>query len=207
MDQPARMAALDSFRNGDVALLIASDVAARGLDIPDVSHVFNFDVPHHADDYVHRLGRTGRAGKTGVAVTLVDWDELPRWSVIDKALDLDCPAPAETYSSSPHLYIELDIPTDISGHVGPAKKSPQRDRRRDDAKPSGRARSRQRTRGGKTATGHVETQPKAENAKKGAASEESTDSAHSGRRRRRRRPRQAAMPSALRASGSSSDVG
>ena len=71
MDQLARMAALDSFRKGDVTLLIASDVAARGLDIPDVSHVFNFDVPHHPDDYVHRIGRTGRAGKTGTAITIV----------------------------------------------------------------------------------------------------------------------------------------
>ncbi len=71
MDQPARMAALDAFRNGDAKLLIASDVAARGLDIPDVSHVFNFDVPHHPDDYVHRIGRTGRAGKSGTAITLV----------------------------------------------------------------------------------------------------------------------------------------
>ena len=71
MDQSARTAALDSFRNGSVALLIASDVAARGLDIPDVSHIFNFDVPHHADDYVHRIGRTGRAGKSGTAITIV----------------------------------------------------------------------------------------------------------------------------------------
>jgi len=71
MDQPARMAALDSFRKGEVSLLVASDVAARGLDIPDVSHVFNFDVPHHADDYVHRIGRTGRAGRSGTAITVV----------------------------------------------------------------------------------------------------------------------------------------
>src|SRR5262245_4966118 len=71
MAQPARMAALDSFRKGDVTLLIASDVAARGLDIPAVSHVFNFDVPYHADDYVHRIGRTGRAGRTGTAITIV----------------------------------------------------------------------------------------------------------------------------------------
>jgi superfamily II DNA/RNA helicase len=71
LDQPARMAALDQFRRGEVALLIASDVAARGLDIPDVSHVFNFDVPHHADDYVHRIGRTGRAGRAGTAITIV----------------------------------------------------------------------------------------------------------------------------------------
>ena len=71
LDQSARTAALDSFRNGEVTLLIASDVAARGLDIPDVSHIFNFDVPHHADDYVHRIGRTGRAGKSGTAITIV----------------------------------------------------------------------------------------------------------------------------------------
>jgi superfamily II DNA/RNA helicase len=71
LDQPARMAALEAFRKGDAKLLIASDVAARGLDIPEVSHVFNFDVPHHADDYVHRIGRTGRAGRSGTAITIV----------------------------------------------------------------------------------------------------------------------------------------
>ena len=71
MDQPARTAALEQFRKGEVALLVASDVAARGLDISDVSHIYNFDVPHHADDYVHRIGRTGRAGRTGTAITLV----------------------------------------------------------------------------------------------------------------------------------------
>jgi superfamily II DNA/RNA helicase len=71
MDQPARTAALDQFRKGELPLLVASDVAARGLDIPEVSHVFNFDVPHHPDDYVHRIGRTGRAGRLGTAITLV----------------------------------------------------------------------------------------------------------------------------------------
>src|ERR1700758_486326 len=71
MDQPARMAALESFRKGEVTLLVASDVAARGLDIPDVSHIYNFDVPMHPDDYVHRIGRTGRAGRAGAAITIV----------------------------------------------------------------------------------------------------------------------------------------
>ena len=71
MDQPARMAALEKFRNGEVTLLVASDVAARGLDIPDVSHIYNFDVPFHPDDYVHRIGRTGRAGRSGTAITIV----------------------------------------------------------------------------------------------------------------------------------------
>ena len=80
LEQSARTAALDSFRKGEVKLLIASDVAARGLDIPDVSHVFNFDVPHHADDYVHRIGRTGRAGKSGTAITIVELRATPsRW--------------------------------------------------------------------------------------------------------------------------------
>jgi superfamily II DNA/RNA helicase len=71
MDQPARMAALEQFRRGDVTLLVASDVAARGLDIVDVSHIYNFDVPYHPDDYVHRIGRTGRAGRSGTAITIV----------------------------------------------------------------------------------------------------------------------------------------
>jgi superfamily II DNA/RNA helicase len=71
MDQPARTAALDQFRKGELPLLVASDVAARGLDIPEVSHVFNFDVPHHPDDYVHRIGRTGRAGRAGTAISIV----------------------------------------------------------------------------------------------------------------------------------------
>jgi superfamily II DNA/RNA helicase len=84
LDQPARMAALDQFRRGDAALLIASDVAARGLDIPDVSHVINFDVPHHADDYVHRVGRTGRAGRSGTAITLVGPADRKAISAIEK---------------------------------------------------------------------------------------------------------------------------
>ena len=71
MDQSARTAALDQFRKGELPLLVASDVAARGLDIPEVSHVFNFDVPHHPDDYVHRIGRTGRAGRLGTAISIV----------------------------------------------------------------------------------------------------------------------------------------
>jgi superfamily II DNA/RNA helicase len=71
MDQPARTAALEQFRKGEVTVLVASDVAARGLDIPEVSHIYNFDVPVHADDYVHRIGRTGRAGRTGTAITIV----------------------------------------------------------------------------------------------------------------------------------------
>jgi superfamily II DNA/RNA helicase len=84
MEQPARMAALEAFRKGEAKILIASDVAARGLDIPEVSHVFNFDVPHHADDYVHRIGRTGRAGRTGTAITIVAPSDQKSVAAIEK---------------------------------------------------------------------------------------------------------------------------
>jgi superfamily II DNA/RNA helicase len=86
MDQPARTAALDQFRRGEITLLIASDVAARGLDIPAVSHIFNFDVPHHADDYVHRIGRTGRAGRSGTAITVVSPADKKSVAAIEKLI-------------------------------------------------------------------------------------------------------------------------
>ena len=89
MDQPARMASLDAFKRGEVALLVCSDVAARGLDIPDVSHVFNFDVPIHPDDYVHRIGRTGRAGKSGTAITLITDEDGKHVQAIEKLIKLD----------------------------------------------------------------------------------------------------------------------
>jgi superfamily II DNA/RNA helicase len=91
MDQSARMAALDQFRRGEVKLLIASDVAARGLDIPDVSHVFNFDVPHHPDDYVHRIGRTGRAGRSGTAITIVAPIDQKSVGAIEKLIGQSIP--------------------------------------------------------------------------------------------------------------------
>jgi superfamily II DNA/RNA helicase len=91
MDQQARMAALEQFRKNEVTLLIASDVAARGLDIPDVSHVFNFDVPHHPDDYVHRIGRTGRAGRSGTAVTIVTPSDQKAVVSIEKLIGQSIP--------------------------------------------------------------------------------------------------------------------
>ncbi|HYA81643.1 MAG TPA: DEAD/DEAH box helicase [Methylocystis sp.] len=99
MDQMARMASLDAFKNGEVALLVCSDVAARGLDIPAVSHVFNFDVPTHSEDYVHRIGRTGRAGRSGAAITLVTPEDKKYVdqieSLIGKAVEWDGPLPSE----------------------------------------------------------------------------------------------------------------
>jgi superfamily II DNA/RNA helicase len=91
LDQTSRTAALEAFRKGDAKLLIASDVAARGLDIPAVSHVFNFDVPHHADDYVHRIGRTGRAGLTGTAITLVAPIDSKSVAAIEKLMNMQIP--------------------------------------------------------------------------------------------------------------------
>jgi superfamily II DNA/RNA helicase len=91
MDQSARTAALDQFRKGELPLLVASDVAARGLDIPEVSHVFNFDVPHHPDDYVHRIGRTGRAGRTGTAISIVTSPDHKSVAAIEKLIGQSIP--------------------------------------------------------------------------------------------------------------------
>ena len=124
LGQGAREHALKAFRTGEVDVLVATDVAARGIDIDDITHVINYQIPDDEQAYVHRIGRTGRAGKTGIAVTLVDWDELSRWTLIDKALGLECPDPAETYSNSPHLYQELGIPAGTKGSIGGPKKSP-----------------------------------------------------------------------------------
>src|SRR5882757_4223320 len=127
LGQIAREKALKAFRAGDIDVLVATDVAARGIDIDDITHVINYQCPDDENTYVHRIGRTGRAGKTGIAVTLVDWDELARWTMIDKTLGLGCPDPVETYSNSPNLHAELDIPTAARGSVGrpaPAKDRP-----------------------------------------------------------------------------------
>ena len=129
LGQGAREKALKAFRTGEVDVLVATDVAARGIDIDDITHVINYQIPEDEQAYVHRIGRTGRAGKTGIAVTLVDWDELPRWTMIDKALGLNNPDPVETYSSSPHLYAELDIPTEAGGSIGKATRTADRPKR------------------------------------------------------------------------------
>ena len=193
LGQSAREKALKAFRTGGIDVLVATDVAARGIDIDDVTHVINYQIPEDEQAYVHRIGRTGRAGKTGVAVTLVDWDELARWAMIDKALNLGCPDPAETYSSSPHLYSELGIPTDATGTVGePAKvrsKRAQADKTVDRPARSSN-RTRRRTRGGKPVTGHPEATTSPEQGT-GDAGEGSGD-AGPAKRRRRRRPRKAA---------------
>jgi superfamily II DNA/RNA helicase len=200
LGQIAREKALKAFRSGDISVLVATDVAARGIDIDDVTHVINYQCPEDEKMYVHRIGRTGRAGRTGVAVTLVDWDELERWTMIDKALGLGSPAPAETYSNSPHLYAELSISTEAASTVGAPRKSPvkRREASRDSdksgsdksaAKPRTRSGNRRRrTRAGQPTTGHPDAGASGTNGEAPAeAPPAAAGTAGTPRRRRRRR--------------------
>ncbi|MEU7378862.1 DEAD/DEAH box helicase [Streptomyces sp. NPDC042207] len=115
LGQGAREQALRAFRNGKVDVLVCTDVAARGIDVEGVTHVINYQSPEDEKTYLHRIGRTGRAGAKGTAITLVDWDDIPRWQLINKALELDFNDPVETYSSSPHLFAEQGIPEGTKG--------------------------------------------------------------------------------------------
>ncbi|MFJ9157389.1 DEAD/DEAH box helicase, partial [Streptomyces griseoviridis] len=115
LGQGAREQALRAFRNGKVDVLVCTDVAARGIDVEGVTHVINYQCPEEEKTYLHRIGRTGRAGNSGTAITLVDWDDIPRWQLINKALELTFNDPPETYSTSPHLFEELRIPAGTKG--------------------------------------------------------------------------------------------
>ena len=167
MSQEARERSMAAFKAGKKEILIATDVAARGIDVDDVSHVINYTVPEDDKAYLHRVGRTGRAGRTGIAVTFVDWEDMHKWHLIARALDMPMD-PEETYSSSPHLFTDLNIPADVKGRLrastaaprtSSAPARPPRDRQRSDKtsstgstgasaidKPAGVARTRQRSR-------------------------------------------------------------
>ncbi len=123
LGQSAREKALGDFKAGKCDVLVATDVAARGIDIDGITHVINYQCPEDEKTYVHRIGRTARAGAHGIAVTFVDWDELARWKMINQVLELGLEEPEETYSSSPHLYEVLDIPTGSTGRITKAKVS------------------------------------------------------------------------------------
>ncbi|CAL9531687.1 DEAD/DEAH box helicase [Streptomyces sp. enrichment culture] len=172
LGQGAREQALRAFRNGKVDVLVCTDVAARGIDVEGVTHVINYQSPEDEKTYLHRVGRTGRAGAHGTAITLVDWDDIPRWQLINKALELDFYDPVETYSTSPHLFADLDIPEGTKGVLPRAERTragldaeeledlgepggrKPRGRRREDERQPERAertrtpRQRRRTRGG-----------------------------------------------------------
>jgi len=140
LGQSAREKALNDFKAGKSDVLIATDVAARGIDIDGITHVINYQCPEDEKTYVHRIGRTARAGAHGIAVTFVDWDELARWKMIDTALVLGLPEPVETYSSSEHLYEMLNIPAGSTGRMTKAR-APQSDKPQSDRKSADRSRS------------------------------------------------------------------
>ena len=213
LNQEQRERAMAAFKAGKKDILIATDVAARGIDVDDVTHVINHTIPEDHDAYLHRVGRTGRAGKTGIAVTFVDWDDMHKWSLINKTLDMGQPEPIETYSSSPHLFTDLDIPAGSKGRLKPtsiipksveAASRPPRERRDGDAAsrpprerregdsasrpPRERRdgdRQRTRTRGAATSAGPTNTGPVDEKPT-GSATQDGTVPAR--RRSRRRRP-------------------
>ena len=117
MAQVAREKALAKFREDKIRVLVATDVAARGIDVRGVSHVINYTCPEDDKTYVHRIGRTGRAGATGMAITFVDWADLHRWKMINKTLDLPFDEPQETYSTSEHLFHDQGIPAGTKGRI------------------------------------------------------------------------------------------
>ncbi len=133
LSQVLREKALKKFRSGAVNVLVATDVAARGIDVEGVTHVINYECPDDDKTYVHRIGRTGRAGASGVAITFVDWADVTRWKVINNTLDLPFAEPEETYSTSDHLYHDLGIDRTVTGRLVPlpARERPARDRDQD----------------------------------------------------------------------------
>ncbi len=156
MSQEARERSMASFKAGKKEVLIATDVAARGIDVNDVTHVINHTIPEDEKTYLHRAGRTGRAGKTGIAVTFVDWADMHKWALINRALEMGIPEPTETYSSSPHLYEELDIPAGAKGRLKstPAAPHVEREPRAASAEGGDRPpRTRTRSRGGSSGGG------------------------------------------------------
>jgi superfamily II DNA/RNA helicase len=199
LGQGAREQALRAFRSGKVDVLVATDVAARGLDVDGITHVINYQAPEDEMTYVHRIGRTARAGASGTAITFVDWDDIPRWKLICDKLNLPFHEPVETYSTSPHIYLELDIPQGITGVLPRGDRTragleaetledlggrqphkpagPKRDGQRPQrsSRPASAPRERTRTRSGQTGEGAP------------AEANSSSDASRAPRKRRRRR--------------------
>ncbi|WP_432070491.1 DEAD/DEAH box helicase [Streptomyces sp. AA1529] len=215
LGQGAREQALRAFRNGKVDVLVCTDVAARGIDVDNVTHVINYQTPEDEKTYLHRIGRTGRAGAYGTAVTLCDWDDIPRWQLINKALDLDFNDPEETYSTSPHLYEALKIPAGAKGILPrtertraglaaeeiedlgePGGRAPGRsgrsgggtERTRPERKPRQRRRTRGALRTGEPGSGQDTAPAGSEPAADGTAASAEGGAARKPRRRRRTRP-------------------
>ena len=199
MPQVAREKALKKFRDGKLKVLVATDVAARGIDVADVTHVINYSCPEDEKTYVHRIGRTGRAGASGIAITLVDWADVTRWKVINKALDLPFEDPQETYSTSEHLFHDQGIPKGTKGRIAPepsaekpAGEARQRAERKERDDRPRRNRSRTRTRSGEKVD---ETSAGGPAASSGEAEDSSQPRNRNRRRRRRTRSGETAQAS------------
>ncbi|GAB3785004.1 DEAD/DEAH box helicase [Nocardioides ungokensis] len=198
MAQVAREKALTKFREDKIRVLVATDVAARGIDVAGVSHVINYTCPEDDKTYVHRIGRTGRAGATGTAITFVDWADLHRWKMINKALDLPFDEPTETYSTSEHLFHDQGIAPGTKGRIVDPAPAPPRSERSDrperggdrPARSRNRNRSRTRSRSGEPVTADAAgSAPEAPAAGAGPSSDESSGEGQQRSRNRRRRRR------------------
>jgi len=194
MQQVAREKALKRFRDGKLRVLVATDVAARGIDVQDVTHVINHSCPEDEKTYVHRIGRTGRAGASGIAVTFVDWADVTRWKVINKTLGLPFDEPTETYSTSEHFFHDMGIAPGTKGRLVPEKPAEPRKPResRDSDAPRTerprRDRNRSRTRGGEPVEGET-TSPAADTASRDGSGTEGPDGTDKPKRSRNRRRR------------------
>jgi superfamily II DNA/RNA helicase len=198
LGQGARERALRAFRNGKVDILVATDVAARGIDVPLVTHVINYECPDDEKTYLHRTGRTGRAGEPGVAITFVDWADGYRWGMINKALDLPFPEPEETYSTSDVLYAELDIPRTATGRLPRSERTREgldaevlEDLGETGRKPAGRGDKRPDSRGGSGGGSRDDSRGERPRSSSRASSDPSAtgESGRPPRQRQRRRTR------------------
>ncbi|WP_375003834.1 DEAD/DEAH box helicase [Aeromicrobium sp. CTD01-1L150] len=178
MAQGAREKALQRFRDGKINILVATDVAARGIDVAGISHVINYNCPEDHKTYVHRIGRTGRAGASGIAVTFVDWADLTRWKLINSELGLPFDEPQETYSTSDHLFHDLGISRDVKGRLKPP--APKEERTG-----GGRSGGGNRSHGGSRPQGGRDGQSRGQ----GGQSDGGQGSSSSRKRRRRNRTR------------------
>lgn len=207
LGQGARERALRAFRTGKVDVLVATDVAARGIDVDGVTHVINYQCPEDEKTYVHRIGRTGRAGNSGVAVSFIDWDDIPRWKLINFELGLGFDEPVETYSSSPHLRADLDIAEEATGtlpqsarvRVGLSAEKLEDigETGRTQAKKRGGGRGNARHRGGRGSTAEDGHQSGGRRSARRTSPDDVTEGprpASQGRRRRRRTRGGAASP-------------
>jgi superfamily II DNA/RNA helicase len=189
MAQVAREKALTKFREDKMKVLVATDVAARGIDVSGVSHVVNYTCPEDDKTYIHRIGRTGRAGASGIAITLVDATDVHRWKMINKALDLPFDEPTETYSTSEHLFHDQGIPPGTKGRIvppAPVERKPREERDRP-PRTQNRDRNRTRTRSGQSAGGAAGEKATSSGVASESASGSSDRPAGSGNRNRRRR--------------------